>query len=93
MAEQITRVSMKTPKVCTNPCFAGWDTVAAADAMDPPPIPASLENNPLATPLEMAAPIPPPITCSIPKAFLIIKEIIPGIASKFVTMRKIASRM
>ena len=43
VAEQMRSVSMKTESICTRPCFAGWETSAAAAALGAEPMPASLE--------------------------------------------------
>ena len=59
-------VSINTPVIATNPCSTGWSTFATACACGVDPIPASLENNPLATPFVRAsftvAPAAPPTT-------------------------------
>ena len=60
VAEQMSRVSMNTDNTCTMPCFTGWDTSAAAEALGALPIPASLENRPRFTPMTTALPAKPP---------------------------------
>jgi hypothetical protein len=37
----MTSVSMNTPKDCTSPCLAGWETSAVAAAFGALPMPAS----------------------------------------------------
>ena len=70
---KITKVSIKTVTIATCPWSSGFLTFAIAWACGVEPIPASFENNPLATPNLIAffIPIPknPPKTAFVEKAF------------------------
>ena len=65
---QISRVSVKTPKVWINPCLTGCVTDAVAATFGADPIPASLLNRPRLIPCIRAAPTVPPNACFHPKA-------------------------
>ena len=67
-------VSINVPVIDTRPCLTGSFVLAAAAAIGALPRPASLENIPLATPLDMAAsiaPTKPPPAALRPKAYII----------------------
>lgn len=75
---QISRVSVKTPRVWINPCLTGCVTDAVAATFGADPIPASLLNRPRLIPCIRAAPIVPPAACSHPKALLTISLMTAG---------------
>src|SRR5699024_3462963 len=66
--EQMINVSKRTCVMDTNACRPGTSVLAAAAAIGAEPSPASLENNPRATPNLIAAPMAPPPTASPEKA-------------------------
>ena len=75
---QITSVSVKTPRVWISPCLTGCDTWAVAATFGAEPMPASLLNRPRLMPCMSAAPAPPPIACSQPKALATISSTTSG---------------
>ena len=76
--EHTNSVSKYTPKVCTNPCFTGCDTVATAAAFGADPSPASLENRPRRIPFMNAIPMVAPAISFTPSAWVIIVSNISG---------------
>ena len=78
-------VSVKTPKDWIKPCFTGWVTCAVAAALGALPIPASLENRPLFTPV-ITTPINVPIAIPLKSnALSTINAITLGISVIFIT--------
>ena len=85
--EQITTVSMNTPRAWRRPVLAGWEVSPAAAAQGAEPDPASLENSPRFTPFMTTAPKPPAAAWRRPKASSKMRRNTSGSTVMFMPMR------